>query len=42
MGEKDSNPVSEPGWQEIVALGASGAIGSALVYGYYKWIKKRP
>jgi hypothetical protein len=28
------------GWEELVALGASGAIGSLVVYGYQKWIKK--
>jgi hypothetical protein len=30
------------GLEEIVVLGASGAIGSLIIYGYQKWLKRRP
>ena len=33
--------MEEPGLREVIALAYSGAIGSLLVYGYQKWIKKR-
>ena len=33
--------MEEPGLREVIALACSAAIGSLLVYGYQKWIKKR-
>jgi hypothetical protein len=34
--------IEEPGLlRGVIALACSGAIGSLLVYGYQKWIKKR-
>jgi hypothetical protein len=33
--------MEEPDLREVIALACSGAIGSLLVYGYQKWVKKR-
>jgi hypothetical protein len=32
--------MSEFGWQEMLGLLASGAVGSLLAHGYQKWLKK--
>jgi hypothetical protein len=33
--------MTEFGWQEMLGLLASGALGSLLTHGYQKWLKQR-
>jgi hypothetical protein len=36
--EGGEEAITDPTWQDMVGLLASGAIGSLLVWGYQKWL----